>query len=97
MNATEKKTRTAKVVSEKGLLTPYAAAKIVNADLEKAGLAKRIPPQMMYNYTTARVNAGKKPLIGYNEKTGEVDWESLKVWSTAYVGKQKAIAEAAAE
>lgn len=96
MTATsEKKIRTARVVTEKGLLTPYKAAAFVNAQLEKAGLGKRIPPQMMYNYTTARVNAGKKPLIEFDAKRGNVDEAALKVWTTAYVNKQKAIAEAA--
>jgi hypothetical protein len=90
-----KKIRTARVVTEKGLLTPYAAAKFVNAELEAANLSKRIPPQMMYNYTTARANAGKPTLIGFDNDRGEVELESLKEWTTKYVAKQKAIAEAA--
>lgn len=68
------------------VMTPYAAAKFVNDELKKAGLDKRIPPQMMYNYTTARVNAKKNPLIKYDQKTG-VDVDDLKRWTAAYVLK----------
>jgi hypothetical protein len=89
---TEKEVRTAKVVTEKGLLTPYKAAKIVNEELTKLGL-KNIPPQMMYNYTTARVNTGKKAIITYNEKTGEVDADALKVWMVKYIEKRTAPVE----
>jgi hypothetical protein len=88
----EKVVRTSKVVSEKDLLTPYKAAKLVNVELVKLGL-KPIPPQMMYNYTTARINAGKKALITFNEKTGEVDAAALKVWMTAYIAKRTAPVE----
>jgi hypothetical protein len=88
-NTNTKVTRTSKVVAEKGtLLTPYKAASLVNAELEKAGLSKRIPPQMMYNYTTAKVNAGKKPIIKYDPSTGEVDAADLKRWTKAYIAKQ---------
>lgn len=67
-------------------LTPYGAAKLVNAALDEAGL-KRIPPQMMYNYTTARVNAGKKPFVKYDAKTG-VDVDDLRRWTDAYIAKK---------
>src|SRR5688500_9386199 len=33
------------------LHTPYAAAKIVNVWLSEDGINKKIPPQMMYQYT----------------------------------------------
>jgi hypothetical protein len=72
-------------------MTPYAAAKLVNAALEEAGLSKRIPPQMMYNYTKARVNAGKAPFIAFDEKKG-VDPKSLEEWTKKYVAKQVAAA-----
>lgn len=74
------------------MMTPYAAAKFVNAKLEEAGLAKRIPAQMMYNYTTARVNAGKKPLIAFDIKKG-VDQNDLERWTQAYVAKQTPVVE----
>ena len=74
-------------------ITPYAAAKLVNAALEKANLSKRIPPQMMYNYTTARVNKGKAPFIQVDEK-GLVLVSSLNEWIEKYVAKQVATAKA---
>jgi hypothetical protein len=71
------------------IVTPYAAHKLVNAALEKAGLSKRIPPQMMYNYTQQRVNAGKAPFIKFSIEDG-VDVESLNEWIEKYVAKQLA-------
>jgi len=68
------------------VVTPYAAAKIVNAALKEAGLTKVVPPQMMYNYTTARLNAGKKPLIAYSLETG-VDTVALEGWIESYIAK----------
>ena len=73
-------------------VTPYAAAKLVNAALEKANLSKRIPPQMMYNYTTARINKGKAPFIQVDEK-GLVLVSSLNEWIEKYVAKQIALVE----
>ena len=70
-------------------ITPYQAAKMVNAALESANLSKRIPPQMMYNYTTARVNKGKAPFIQVDEK-GLVLVSSLNEWIEKYVAKQVA-------
>jgi hypothetical protein len=70
-------------------ITPFAAHKLVNSALEEAGLSKRIPPQMMYNYTTARVNAGKAPFIAFTAEDG-VDLESLEAWIVKYVAKQVA-------
>lgn len=69
------------------IFTPYAAAKFVNEQLEKANLTKRIPPQMMYNYTKARVNQGKKPLIEFNEASG-VNQKDLERWTKEYIAKQ---------
>lgn len=68
-------------------LTPYAAAKIVNAVYEAAGSDKRIPTQMMYNYTTARVNAKKTPFIQV-DKDGRIVAEDLHRWMVTYFGKQ---------
>jgi hypothetical protein len=67
-------------------LTPYAAAKLANAEITAAGL-KAIPPQMMYNYTTARLNAGKAPLIAFTPEDG-VDREALATWTAAYIAKK---------
>ena len=71
------------------MFTPYAAAKVVNAALKEAGLDKKIPPQMMYNYTVARIKAGKAPFIAYDETNG-VDRKSLDEWTTKYVAKKVA-------
>ena len=70
-------------------VTPYAAAKLVNAQLEEAGLDVRIPPQMMYNYTTARVRKGKAPFIAVDDE-GKVSLESLATWTEKYIAKKLA-------
>jgi hypothetical protein len=70
------------------LVTGYAAAKIVNAVLTEAGLPA-IPPQMVYNYTTARLRAGKAPLIACDAE-GRIDTEALEAWVTKYVAKKVA-------
>lgn len=71
------------------MMTPYTAAKYVNDELKKAGVEKVIPPQMMYNYTKARINAGKKPFIEFDETNG-VDVKSLEAWTKSYVEKKLA-------
>ena len=76
------------------MLTPYKAAKFVNEKLTEAGL-KNIPPQMMYNYTTARLNADKEPLIKYTLEGG-VDVKSLDEWTAKYIAKKLAVTEEAA-
>jgi hypothetical protein len=65
-------------------LTGYAAAKLVNAELEKVGITKPIPPQMMYNYTSQRLAAGKEPFIKYDPKKG-IDPVDLDRWTKEYV------------
>lgn len=77
-------------------MTPYGAAKYVNAELTAAGVDKQIPPQMMYNYTKARINAGKAPFIKFDEKSG-VDVEDLKRWTSVYIAKKVALTTATAE
>lgn len=67
-------------------LTPYAASKFVNQVLTEAGLPS-IPPQMMYNYTTARLNKGKAPLIKC-DMSGAITQESLLEWLTKYLEKK---------
>jgi hypothetical protein len=80
-------------MSENTTLSPYAAAKLVNAALKDAGVDASIPPQMMYNYTTARVRAGKAPFIAWTPEKG-VDRKSLEEWTKAYVAKKLAAATA---
>ena len=71
------------------LVTPYAAAKEVNEALAAAGVDKVIPPQMMYNYTTARINKGKAPLIDAEVVDGKVfvKTEALAAWIVKYIAK----------
>lgn len=70
--------------------SPYAAAKYVNAELEAAGISKKIPPQMMYNYTVARLKMNKEPFIKYDAKKG-IDEKSLNEWTKKYILKKKAL------
>lgn len=72
--------------SEDGL-TPYAAAKAVNAALEALGHASRIPTQMMYNYTTARLNAKKSPFVPVKDN-GRIDPVGLVEWMVKYLSKK---------
>jgi hypothetical protein len=78
------------------MFTPYKAAKIVNAALEAAEVDKQIPPQMMYNYTTARVNKGKTPLIECVTINGQtlITEAGLTKWLEAYMIKQGVVVEA---
>jgi hypothetical protein len=69
-------------------ITAYGAAKVVNAALKEAGFDKVIPPQMMYNYTTARVRKGKKPYIAMDEQ-GRILVDDLKRWLTKYLEDTK--------
>jgi len=73
------------------LLSPYQAAQKVNVILEAASLPL-IPSQMMYNYTSAKVRAGKTPLIPVVEKDGRtyITSEALEAWVTKYVAKKLA-------
>lgn len=68
-------------------LTPYAAHLIVNAALKAAGTDKVIPPQMMYNYTTGRLNKGKSPLIEC-DSDNRVTEAGLETWLAKYLVKQ---------
>jgi hypothetical protein len=68
-------------------LTPYAAAKLVNVVLEEAGLPA-VPPQMLYNYTTNRINKDKQPLIQFDKETG-VDRDDLTRWVREYIVKKR--------
>lgn len=78
--------------SQVTVLSPYGAAKLANARLLEEGIAP-IPPQMMYNYTTAKLRAGKKPLIAYTVEGG-VDRDAFAAWLDRYVAKKTATVEA---
>jgi hypothetical protein len=67
-------------------MTPYKASKIVNALLQEAGVSKSLPPQMFYNYTTARINAGKEPLIACDDEG--ITEAGLSAWYDKYLAKQ---------
>ena len=74
-------------MSNSSAMTPYAAAKVVNATLLKAGVEKVIPPQMMYNYTSARLRKGKAPFIECDAE-GKITQEGLTKWLKVYLAKQ---------
>jgi hypothetical protein len=80
-------------MSNTASMTPYAAAKIANAALVEAGIAKVLPPQMFYNYTSARIRAGKQPFIEC-DADGKVTAAGLAKWLETYVAKQKVLAQA---
>lgn len=79
-------------------ISAYTAAKAVNAVLvekeiletspksKNFGNIKVLPPQMFYNYTTARINDGKEPLIECDEN-GKIVVESLEAWLVKYLVK----------
>lgn len=68
------------------LYTPYTASKFVNELLADLGVDKVLPPQMFYNYTTARIRAGKVPFIPLTD--GKIAAEDLASWVTKYLAKQ---------
>lgn len=70
-------------------LTPYAACKVVNALLAEADVDKTLPPQMFYNYTTARIRQNKTPFIAC-DADNKITEEGLKVWAEKYIAKQVA-------
>jgi len=75
-------------------LTPYQAAKLVNQWLVRDELDKVIPPQMMYNYTAARINKGKAPLIPATKDENNKVWisnEDLATWYATYSKKVAAL------
>lgn len=64
------------------LMTPYGAAKIVNAVLETYGL-KSIPPQMIYNYVGKGYIAST--LVDGKKKVSMAD---LQAWTIKYLAKK---------
>lgn len=67
-------------------MTPYAAAKIVNATLKENGIEKAVPPQMLYTYT----NKGFIKSVIVDGKKRVTD-EGLQEWLTKYVNKLKGV------
>jgi hypothetical protein len=75
------------------LLTPYKAAGHVNhwlaADKVPSrkgdGKWKRIPRQMLYNYTTGAVRKGKEPVIPLH--SGKVSLGEVAAWYEGYRDK----------
>jgi hypothetical protein len=65
-------------------LTPYSAHTIVNAELAKLHIIKKIPPQMMYQY----VAKGYIPSIVVDGKK-RIKEEDLRTWFVKYVTKFK--------
>lgn len=63
-------------------MTPYKAATLVNAQLDKYGI-KRIPPQMMYNY--AAKNYIENELV---EGKKRITSEGLQSWLKGYISKK---------
>jgi hypothetical protein len=59
-------------------LSPYACAKIVNAELAKLNIDKVLPPQMFYTYVA------KNKIKSTNKK---VALEDLQTWFVGYVNK----------
>jgi hypothetical protein len=62
------------------VLTPYAVAKLANAELTKAGLTE-IKPQMVYNYV-------KNNLIPSTD--GKIAKSDAEAWIAKYVARKAA-------
>jgi len=71
-------TTAAALVAFEGDVSPYGAAKIVNAYLKEAGVDKILPPQMFYTYV-------KKGYITSVE--GKVNAANLNEWLVKYLTK----------
>ena len=61
-------------------ITCYQSAILVNNWLLEKRIEKVIPTQMIYNYTTARINKGLNPFIKMNEKTKRIRISDLRDW-----------------
>jgi hypothetical protein len=74
------------------VFTPYQAHRAVNALLASAGVAKKIPPQMMYRY-----RADERFKSETDPETGKwvVDLESFTAWALPYVERTVARARKA--
>lgn len=72
-------------------LSPYACAKVVNVELEEAGLPT-LPPQMFYTY----VNKGYIDSFVNAEGKVRVSEDKLAKWFIPYLAKKQALAAAKA-
>jgi hypothetical protein len=63
-------------------MSPYAAAKVVNAQLAELGIEKVLPPQMFYTYV--KKNYIKSVLVDGKKK---VTHTALAEWFVGYVNK----------
>jgi hypothetical protein len=63
-------------------MTPYKAAKIVNAALVTEGIEKVIPPQMMYTYA----NKGYVKSVTVDGKK-RITKDGLDEWLVGYINK----------
>jgi hypothetical protein len=89
-DGTDEVTQTPATPAPTGPVTPYQAAKLVNAELAKRGVEKTLPPQMFYNYTAAKLNAGKNPMIPATKDENNKVWieqADLAVWFEKYYTK----------
>lgn len=73
-------------------VSPYGAHQIVN-DILKSHPSPlintlKIRPQMMYNYTTVRVNKGLKPFIPFNPTTNRIETSDIVIWTNKYITKK---------
>ena len=64
----------------------YAAAKYINEVLTNNSL-KNVPPQMIYNYTSARIRVNQKPFIRVNED-GKLEKKDVDEWLSKYIAKK---------
>jgi hypothetical protein len=64
------------------LMTPYAAAKVVNKWIKDDGITRQLPPQMFYTYT-------RKNMIANVEVDGKrwVSEDDLRSWYNKYSAK----------
>jgi hypothetical protein len=67
-------------------MTPYEAHTIANNAFDAAGV-KRVRSQMLYNYTSGKLNKGEKPLIRFTREAG-VDADDLQRWIKSYIAKK---------
>lgn len=74
------------------LVSPYAASKIVNKWLEEDGVQKKLPPQMFYQYTSAKKAYIKVTLNEEGKRC--VDEADLRDWyETKYMRRATKVDE----
>lgn len=64
-----------------GTISPYKVAKIVNAAFQALGVDKKIPPQMMYNYSKNGM------LVKGIKGIKELDKDQVTAFVTKFVNK----------